>query len=48
MRNPGIGGEAGPGFRFTQSGLRLLRNAGALTHLDDKPAATKGKSKSKA
>jgi len=25
-----------------------LRNAGALTHLDDKPAATKGKSKSKA
>jgi hypothetical protein len=25
-----------------------LQNAGALTHLDDKPAATKGKSKSKA
>jgi hypothetical protein len=24
MRNPGIDREAGPGFRFTQSGLRLL------------------------
>jgi hypothetical protein len=42
-RNPGFVPEAGPGFRFTQSGLRLLipRNAYFLGNFDSRLMASR-------
>jgi hypothetical protein len=45
MLNPGIDGNAGPGFRFTQSGLRLLAQAKRRQFATDDEARRAGQAK---